>query len=105
MYKLMFMSCVNCCSGPEDDAAEADAELLEYASGRRTAPLPTYFIGGFGRGAERILAELDASSSLQVHTTHICPSISHLCLSVGAERSALAPRGLRRCRAHHYVLG
>ena len=86
---LVFTSCVHWCSGPEDVAAEADVELAEYASGRRTAPLPTYFIGGFGRGAERVLAELDASSSLQVHTAHLRPNISQLCMSVGAERSVL----------------
>jgi hypothetical protein len=48
------------CAGPEDDAAEPDSELVEYASGARIAPLPTYFIGGFGRGSTRALAALEA---------------------------------------------
>jgi hypothetical protein len=48
------------CAGPEEDAAEPDAELAEYASGARVAPMPTYFIGGFGRGSHRALDALEA---------------------------------------------
>ena len=51
------------CAGPEGDAAEAEAELADYAAGARTAPLPTYFVGGYGRGAGPFLAALDASGA------------------------------------------
>ena len=50
-------------AGPEGDTAEAEAELSDYASGARTAPLPTYFVGGYGRGASALLAALDASGA------------------------------------------
>jgi hypothetical protein len=37
-------------AGPEGDAEDPDQELLEYVTRNRDVPIPTYFIGGFGRG-------------------------------------------------------
>ena len=37
-------------TGPDGDAEDPDQELLEYVTRNRDVPIPTYFIGGFGRG-------------------------------------------------------
>lgn len=37
--------------GPAEDSNTDDVELAAYISGEKQAPLPTYFIGAFGKGS------------------------------------------------------
>jgi hypothetical protein len=46
-------------AGPDDD--EYTGELLPYITGEKNAPLPTYFVGGWGHGSKQALEALAAS--------------------------------------------
>lgn len=46
-------------SGPDDD--EYSGELLPYITGEKKAPVPTYFVGGWGHGSKQALEALPAS--------------------------------------------
>jgi hypothetical protein len=43
-------------AGPDDD--EYTGELLPYITGEKNAPLPTYFVGGWGHGSKQALEAL-----------------------------------------------
>jgi hypothetical protein len=43
-------------AGPDDD--DYTGELLPYITGEKQAPLPTYFIGGWGQGSKQTLKAL-----------------------------------------------
>ncbi|PSC76403.1 Zinc finger CCCH domain-containing 64 [Micractinium conductrix] len=45
------------------DDGEFGGELLPYITGEKQAPLPTYFIGGWGSGSKQALEALSASDS------------------------------------------
>ena len=45
-------------AGSSGDASEEDTELADYVTGAKEVPLPTYFIGSFGQGAERAIESL-----------------------------------------------
>ena len=38
-------------SGGAENEAEPDAETLEYLTGKKEVPVPTFFIGAFGAGS------------------------------------------------------
>lgn len=48
-------------SGADD--AEFEGEYAPYLNGEKQAPIPTYFIGGYGLGSNNILTKLATSSS------------------------------------------
>ncbi len=53
-------------AGATEDGAEVDAELQTYLDGSKQPPIPTYFVGAFGRGSATALEALqqaDAGSS------------------------------------------
>ncbi|CAL8469438.1 g8979 [Coccomyxa elongata] len=48
------------------DTVEEDTELADYVTGAKEVPLPTYFIGSFGRGAAHAIESLsDADASVR----------------------------------------
>lgn len=47
-------------AGPDDD--DYTGELLPYITGEKQAPLPTYFIGGWGQGSKQALEALPGAS-------------------------------------------
>lgn len=48
------------------DDAEYAGELLPYIKGDKKAPLPTYFIGGYGAGSQQALASLEAAPECDI---------------------------------------
>ncbi|KAD5317413.1 hypothetical protein E3N88_17359 [Mikania micrantha] len=69
------VSSVNKSTGPFDallcvgqffpDSSERLEELTEYVDGRKSIPLPTYFIGDYGAGAVKVLSAAAKDSSNQ----------------------------------------
>lgn len=53
------------CAG--SDEAEYVGELAPYLSGEKTAPVPTYFIGGSGLGSKQALSALAATPQCDIH--------------------------------------
>ncbi|KAG2490789.1 hypothetical protein HYH03_010711 [Edaphochlamys debaryana] len=49
--------------GPGDDSLDPSDALVKYVTGESAVPVPTYFIGGFGAGANAILEALPASKA------------------------------------------
>lgn len=46
-------------SGTTDNTGQAGDEVLEYLTGMKPVPLPTYFLGATGLGAQRALEALE----------------------------------------------
>ena len=49
------------------DDGDYEGELLPYITGDKQAPVPTYFIGGWGQGSRQALEALSGSSGANVH--------------------------------------
>ena len=49
--------------GPTEDSADIDAELQPYLDGSKLPPIPSYFIGAYGRGGVTALKALQQSGS------------------------------------------
>jgi lariat debranching enzyme len=54
-------------SATGSDTAEYQGQLLPYLTGEKKAPLPTYFIGGWGLGAQQALEALPAARDSNIH--------------------------------------
>ncbi|KAL6784615.1 CGL125 [Auxenochlorella protothecoides x Auxenochlorella symbiontica] len=52
-------------AGPDD--GEYQGPLLEYLTGGKAAPLPTYFMGGWGGGAVSVLEAISAVPESNIH--------------------------------------
>ena len=97
--------------GPEGDSAEPEAELLEYVTGSREVPVPTFFIGGFGAGAAAAEAALDGASNSRLQYLGASGVVRLQGLNVAyldglqAPRAAppAAPAGQHGCRFHTQV--
>lgn len=53
------MLCMDCPAGP--DEGDYTGELLPYITGEKKAPIPTYFIGGWGAGSKQALEALSGA--------------------------------------------
>jgi diadenosine tetraphosphate (Ap4A) HIT family hydrolase len=51
---------------PGADDADYVGELLPYINGEKSAPVPTYFIGGFGLGSSKALAALATAPNCNI---------------------------------------
>lgn len=49
------------------DDADYNGELVPYITGDKKAPVPTYFIGGFGAGSRQALEALAAAPECGIH--------------------------------------
>ena len=56
----LLISLIHCNAGADD--ADFLGELSPYINGTKTAPVPTYFIGGFGLGSTKAVAALAAAA-------------------------------------------
>ena len=81
-------ACNHFAAGPASDEEVADLELLDYLTGSKQAPVPTYFIGAFGQVC-RLRRGWGSRPPM-----HWCPSssLSHRC------PTALDRHGLMTCR-------
>ena len=48
-------------AGPTEDRADTDAELEPYLDGSKQPPIPTYFIGAYGRGSDSAVQHIQQS--------------------------------------------
>ena len=51
------------CAGSSSNTGEAGDEVLEYITGVKAVPVPTYFIGATGLGADRAMEALKLAKS------------------------------------------
>lgn len=76
--------------GPDD--ADYTGELLPYITGEKKAPVPTYFIGGWGHGSKQALEALAGA--------HRSRCIANSC---GLAVVCLVPRLTRFCNQKHWT--
>ena len=60
-FKTRTMRIWHATAGPTEDGADIDAELQPYLDGSKQPPIPTYFIGAYGRNSASAVQQLQQS--------------------------------------------
>lgn len=92
-----------CGAGGADDG-EFGGELLPYITGEKQAPLPTYFIGGWGSGSKQALEALSGAGAGAQQRSRVRVLVGCLDLCAPASREP-ARRSLCVCRVDWLASG